>query len=183
MTPSQFVQERFGLNVPDGLTPFAKGQAEEWKRYLNAGSVPTEKSDGQSPVVISSPREGDRVNGSVAITGKADTPGFVAYRLEYLQTGGLAWTQIIRAEARVPSVAGLGLWNTAGLPDGTYTIRLVLEDKDRGELSTFITVKIGAVGGTSPRGSPTPRPNSTPSGIFELTPVPTPTIYNPADGR
>ena len=183
LTPPQFVQQRFGLVIPDGLSDFTRSQSQEWARYLNAGSTPTEKSDGQSPVVISAPREGDRVNGIVAVTGKADTPGFVAYRLEYLQTGGVAWSPIIRSESRVPSVAGLGLWNTAGLPEGTYTIRLVLEDRDRGELSTFITVKIGGGGGTSPRGTPTPKSNSTPGGVFQLTPVPTPTIYNPAGGR
>jgi hypothetical protein len=33
------------------------------------------------------------------------------------------------------SRAGVYLWGTAGLPDGMYTLRIVLEDKKRGELS------------------------------------------------
>ena len=58
---------------------------------------------------------------------------------------------------------GLALWNIAGLPDGTYTLRVVLEDKKRGELSTFVVVTVGK-GDT--RTSSTPVPSPTP--IFSL---------------
>ncbi len=184
LTPPQFVQTRSGLVIPsDGLSDFARSQAQEWAKYLNAGTAPTEKSDGQAPVNITSPREGDQVGKIVTIAGKADSPGFIAYRLEVAQNPPLAWTLINRSETRQPG-GGLGLWNTTGLPNGTYTLRLVLEDKDRGELSTFITVRIGAAGdpgGTPPRGSATPKPSATP--LFVLPPTPTPVVYNPADGQ
>jgi membrane peptidoglycan carboxypeptidase len=184
LTPPQFVQQRSGLVIPsDGVTDFARSQAQEWARFLNAGTAPTEKSDGQSPVAITAPRDGDRVSGVVAVSGKADTPGFTAYRLEFAQNPPLAWTLINRSETRQPG-GGLGFWNTAGLPDGTYTVRLVLEDKDRGELSTFITVRIGSGASTpvtGPRGAPTPKPSPTPR--FILPPTPTPDIYNPIEDQ
>lgn len=178
LTPPQFVQTRSGLVIPsDGLTDFARSQAQEWAKVLGAGSAPTDKSDGNAPVAITSPRENDQMGKIVAITGKADSPGFIAYRLEFAQNPPLAWTLISRSETRQPG-GGLGLWNTTGLPDGTYTLRLVLEDKDRGELSTFVTVRIGNAPGGA-RGTPTPRASATP--IFRLPPTPTPDVYNPAE--
>ena len=63
------------------------------------------------------------------------------------------------------SNGGLGLWNLNGLADGTYTIRLVLEDAKRGELSTFITVIVGkgvaVPTPTKPTGQPTAKPTFT----------------------
>ena len=36
LTPSQFVQERFGLAIPDSVQGFARAQDEEWAKFLNA---------------------------------------------------------------------------------------------------------------------------------------------------
>ncbi len=180
LTPPQFVQQRTGLNVP----PEALGQCGEhdpgtycwlidWGRYLNA-AAPTDKSNGQAPDVIASPHDRDRVSGNVAISGQADTADFAAYRVEYGAGGQdaahpvLAWNLISRSETRQPN-GGLALWNTSGLPDGSYTIRLVLETTDHGELSTFVVVTIGngAGGGVAtPRASPAPR--ATPTVLINL---------------
>lgn len=103
------------------------------------------------------------MKGIVDIKGKADSEAFVAYRVEYgFSTQPLEWKLIIRSEQRQPS-GGLAVWNTDGLPDGAYTVRLVIEDADRGELSTFITVTIGKPPEATPVGgrSPAPRPTAT----------------------
>jgi len=155
LTPPQFMQERCGLVIPKEVEGFARTQAEEWARYLNVGIVPTERSTGEAPVRITSPRTGDRVRGIVEVKGQAASDGFVAYRLEFGPGNPpLSWTQIIRSETPQPS-GGLGLWNTEGLPEGEYTLRLVLEDRTRGELSTFVVVRIGGGIGV-PRLTPTP---------------------------
>jgi membrane peptidoglycan carboxypeptidase len=158
LTPPQFVEERFGLAVPDSVQGFARDQALEWSKQLKAGVVPVDRSNGESPVAISSPKSGATVKNIVYVYGKADTPDFVAYRLEFGEGPNPAtWTPIMRSTDR-PVNDGLGLWNTEGLADGTYTLRLVLEDKTRGELSTFVTVMIGANIRVSPTFTPVPTP-------------------------
>jgi len=171
LTPSEFVQQRSGLAIPEdpkafGCAPdrdcFARTQALEWARFLNVGVAPTEKSTGVAPISIDRPRTGSHVSGIVLINGKADDSQFLAYRLEFgLGTPPVAWTVLTRSEKPQPG-GGLGLWNTDGLPDGTYTLRLVLETKDRGELSTFITVSIGSNTRTSATATPKPSPGHDP---------------------
>jgi hypothetical protein len=102
----------------------------------------------------------------VQITGKADSEDFAAYRVEYgLGNPPLEWKLLIRSETKQPG-GGLALWNLDGLPAGTYTLRVVLEDRKRGELSTFVIVTIGessSGGGGTPGATPVPRPRITPT--------------------
>jgi membrane peptidoglycan carboxypeptidase len=140
LTPPQFIQERFGISIPESVQGFAREQAVEWQRYGGASNAPTERSSGNAPVVILGPRDGADVRGAVQIVGKADDPEFLAYRVEVgLGTPPLSWTPLLRSETPQPG-GGLAIWNTTDIPDGIYTIRLVLETRNRGELSTFITV-------------------------------------------
>ncbi|MDP9238238.1 MAG: penicillin-binding protein [Chloroflexota bacterium] len=160
LTPPQFVQERYGLAIPSDVPEFARGQALEWARYLSAGTAPTQKSTGDPSVSIIKPKSGDKVKGKVAITGKADSPDFTAYRIEFgAGNPPLEWTMIARTETMQPG-GGLGFWDTTDLPDGLYTLRVVVEDKVLGELSTFVVVSIGSSGNT--RTSPTPVATPTP---------------------
>jgi membrane carboxypeptidase/penicillin-binding protein PbpC len=157
LTPSQFVQERYSLVIPESVQGFSRVQAQEWARFLNLGVAPTDKSTGTAPVRIDAPRQNANVKGVVNITGMADSDDFVAYRLEFGEgSPPLEWKTIMRSETKQPG-GGLGLWQTTGLPDGTYTLRLVIEDKVRGELSTFVVVTIGDNIRRSP--SPTPKPS------------------------
>ena len=164
LTPPQFIQERRALVIPDGLDAFTRGQDQEWARVLGIGSAPTQKSSGNAPVQIDAPKDGADIKGIVDIKGKADSDAFVAYRVEFgFGTQPLEWKLISRSEQRQPG-GGLAVWNTDGLANGTYTVRLVIEDADRGELSTFITVMIGKAPEATPFGgkSPTPKPTGTP---------------------
>jgi hypothetical protein len=163
LTPPQFVQERFGLVIPESVQGFARVQDEEWAKFLNVGAAPTDKSTGQAPVQIISPRQNDRLRDKtyVPITGQASSGDFTAYRVEYGQGNPpLEWKLIVRSETPQPS-GGLALWNITGLPDGTYTVRVVVEDKKRGELSTFVVVNLG-----KPGAGATPTPRATPTSIF-----------------
>ncbi len=161
LTPSQFVQERFGLAIPDSVQGFVRVQDEEWAKFLNLGTSPTERSTGGAPVQISSPKQGAKLTDKfyVSVTGQATSTDFIAYRVEYgLGNPPLEWKMIVRSETPQPS-GGLALWNLAGLPDGTYTLRVVVEDKVRGELSNFIVVTVGKGGSKTPTpGPPTPTP-------------------------
>jgi len=160
LTPPQFIQERMTFTIPESVQGFARAQAEEWRRYIGAGSAPTQVSTGETPVRIDSPRTGQYYqNGDVLnVTGQADSEGFVAYRLEFgAGNPPVAWTLLLRSEERQPG-GGLGLWKIEDLPDGQYTLRLVLEDAERGELSTFVVINIGE----NIRRGPTPQPSPTP---------------------
>jgi membrane peptidoglycan carboxypeptidase len=175
LTPPQFIQERFGLAIPEGVEGFARSQAQEWQKYLSAQSAPTERSTGSAPIAFLSPRNGAALSGIIQISGKADDPNFLAYRVEYgAGSPPLAWTTILRSEVPQPG-GGLALWKVDDLEPGTYTLRLVMETKDRGELSTFVTVTVGA--GASP--GRTPRARTPTSGGFpsiDRTPTVAPTI-------
>jgi len=178
LTPPQFVSERFGLSIPDSVTGFAREQAQEWQRYLQAQAAPTDRSTGNAPVVILGPRNNARVEGAVQIVGKADDPQFLAYRVEYgLGSPPVAWTLLLRSETPQPG-GGLAIWNTADMEPGTYTVRLVLETKDRGELSTFINVRIGASDDDDDDDDGDAPARRTPmSGLpFPATPTPQPTF-------
>jgi len=172
-TPKQFIIERFSLVVPDDQPAFVKSQAAEWAKVIGGGTAPGEASSNDIPVAITSPASGAVVSGTVTITGKADSKGFIAYRLEFgAGNPPWAWTGITRDTRRVAG-GTLGTWNVSGLPPGEYTLRLVLEDAERGELSTFVVVRVGAAA----PGRPTPRPTPAPKG----TPVPpTPTPRGPS---
>ncbi len=168
LTPPQFIQERFGLAIPEGVQGFARTQAQEWQKFLNAQAAPTERSNGFAPIAFLSPRSGAALSGVVQISGKADDPNFVAYRVEWgAGSPPLAWTTILRSEVPQPG-GGLALWKVDELEPGTYTLRLVMETKDRGELSTFVTVTVGeGRGGGRSKKTPTsggfPRVDKTPT--------------------
>jgi membrane peptidoglycan carboxypeptidase len=166
MTPPQFIQERVFLVLPEGLTGFDRQQAEEWARALGVALAPTERSDPKNlPVLITVPAWGASVSGVVTVTGRAASGDFESYRLEYgAGASPAAWTVIQESTAPV-SDAVLGSWDTRGLAPGTYTLRLVVKDKVRGELSTTATVTIGrqqAKATPTRASSPHPSPTSTP---------------------
>ena len=99
-----------------GVQGFARAQAEEWAKFLNAGTAPTDKSTGQAPVSIVSLRQGDKLRDKtyVSVTGKAASPDFTAYRVEYgLGNPPLEWKLIVRSEQPQPS-GGLALWEHHG---------------------------------------------------------------------
>ena len=172
LTPPQFVQERAALVIPESVEGFARTQAIEWARFLNIGVAPTEKSSGQAPIRIESPRQGDRLSGIVAIQGQAASEDFIAYRLEFgAGNPPLGWELLIRSEQQQPN-GSLGVWNTDGLPAGSYTLRLVLETKTRGELSTFVVVTVGGDGGTGGGGGGTGGGGGGGRGRGNTTPTP-----------
>jgi membrane peptidoglycan carboxypeptidase len=169
-TPPQFIAERAALVIPDDLPQFAKEQAEEWARTLGGGTAPTEESSVENILLaIDSPQAWSVVRGTAQVIGRAESPDFVAYRLEYGSgREPEEWTVIAHSDAPVAGGV-LGLWNTAALPSGIYTLRLAVEDAQRGELLTFLTVMI------SHSASPLTVPTPTPEPELELEPTPEPT--------
>ena len=160
-TPPQFVQEQLYLSTPSGLSEFALDQWNEWKRALRLGegTPPTETTREEDIVAsITSPIQGSAVSDVVTVTGRALSPDFVSYRLEFgAGDNPESWTTI---QESTDSVADgeLGTWDTNGLATGVYTLRLVLQDTQLGEVSMKIVVTV-----LQPGETPQPPPLATPA--------------------
>jgi membrane peptidoglycan carboxypeptidase len=152
-TPNRFVEERYYLQLPDGLSEFEREQAEEWVDELNnlddfvvvLGDPPTEETqDEDLPAVISSPANGAEVHGDVLITGWARSANFALYGVQYRPTGSPNDWILITSSTEPVEDGTLAIWDTSGLAPGTYTIQLVLVDELLGELTSAVQVELVA---------------------------------------
>jgi 1A family penicillin-binding protein len=75
---------------------------------------------------IEEPSDGDILAGATPIIGVAGGPAFASYALEVLL--GAVWTPVIPDAPLVftPATGTLGVWNTTTVPNGAYTLRLVV---------------------------------------------------------
>lgn len=128
------------LAVPNG-TYTLRVIVEDEKTGTHRYEIPVEVNNGEggtetdsSPLVaIITPTEGSLVSGSVDITGTAASADLLQVRVEYgLGVSPESWTTIQTfSSARVG--AALGTWNTTLIPDGPYTIRVVVVDEYYGD--------------------------------------------------
>ena len=135
-TPATFVSREVRLVLPpeeieewDGL--------KEWATEVNITHqlAPLEiTTDAREFVFISSPDSSEDVSGSVMIGGRATSPEFVSYAVEWGRGPNPASWQLLQ-ESSDPVTAGvLAEWDTTALTDGAYTLRIRLEDTERGRL-------------------------------------------------
>jgi len=85
--------------------------------------------DTLSPAAkITSPATGETISGTVDIEGLAQDENFKDFILEYGEGASpLTWT-IITTETTPVSNDTLTTWDTQGVPDGDYTLKLTVED-------------------------------------------------------
>lgn len=97
---------------------------------------------------ISSPTNGQAINGVVLVTGTADDPNFLRYELAFLREsdGGTGW--IVFADGTQPILNGtLAVWDTTVgqnvnapvFPDGQYQLRLRVVRQDFNYDEYFVT--------------------------------------------
>ena len=144
-TPQQFVAVARTLRIPEGLPEFAREQALEWARVLRAGfgndpASPDENDEQNIPIIITSPANAASVQGIATISGRASSPNFQSFRLEYQPAGDEDWTLINEGNEPVNGV--LGNWDASSLAPGIYAIRLTVVDEQIGEISTRIDVLV-----------------------------------------
>lgn len=78
---------------------------------------------------ISAPSSGETVSGTINIRGNATHPQFQFYKVEFgIGPSPDAWSSIGDIVRRPVSDGALATLNTAAVPNGTYTIRLVVVD-------------------------------------------------------
>jgi hypothetical protein len=121
-----------------------------------------------SVVVISSPPDGGLVNGLVEVIGTAHMADFASYDLQFQRVGADQWGWISGPHLAPVSEGVLTVWDTNGLEEGDYILRLVVHAQSGG--STDARVRVTVNRGTVPTETPTPGPTSTP------TPEPTETL-------
>jgi membrane peptidoglycan carboxypeptidase len=156
-TPQQFVATARTLRIPEGLSEWAREQAQEWASVL--GRRPTTGPDGENgdqsvPVGITSPESAAPVDGLVIVRGSANSENFQFFRLEFQPSGSDSWALIAQTGQPVDN-GTLGVWDTSDLTPGIYTLRLTVVDTGAGEISTRIDVLVLAPGDTDDT-EPTP---------------------------
>ena len=130
---------------------------------------------------ITRPTSGQTVSGLVTVEGTADHPEFVRYDLAFAYANDPTPTWFIIAEAvGTPVHAGrLGIWDTTGITEGEYDVRLRVWTSAAEPLVAHVrdlrvsrfTPTSTATASPSPT-MPTPLPTAT-LGAAPVTPVPT----------
>src|SRR5438105_9433840 len=117
-------------------------------------------------VTISSPASGDAVRGRIGITGSAVIPQFQFYKVEMAAGASPADAAFRNLSGDVHRNAVrsgvLETWDTAGVPDGTYSLRLTVVDQRGNFPCPPVTVRI-VVSNVAPTNTPTPEITDTPT--------------------
>jgi len=143
-TPASFVAEEVRLVLPEGEIQDWKG-LEEWaasQGILSLLAPSEELSVAPLPVLIVNPRPDEKIKGRYEVIGRAASENFTRYTLEWGR--GLepdSWAQIHSTASPITSGL-LGVWDTELIPNGFYTLRVLLEDKKLGVRQYQVPVQI-----------------------------------------
>jgi len=133
-TPTlDFISTPTGTLSPEMMTQFALPR-----------QAPTLSATGCTPgqIMITSPKPGDEVKGSVELTGTASVPNFGFYKLESAPQGGSTWA-IFSAGSIVVENGSLGKWDTTALTPGDYQLQLVVTDNQGSALpSCIVSIRV-----------------------------------------
>jgi hypothetical protein len=78
-------------------------------------------------IMITAPKSGEVVKGTVTLTGTASVPNFGFYKYEVAPLGTTNWATISAGDKAVKN-AKLGDWDTTALANGDYFLQLVIID-------------------------------------------------------
>lgn len=152
--PATFVREEVRLVFPKNEV-VGWDSMMDWAEKAGVASqiAPIEAPPGTGPLVqITSPAASATVQGRVIVTGRAMSDDFLSYAIEW--GNGLEPTQWVRVYASGRGVLGgsLGVWDTSVVPDGPYTLRVVLEDSERGIAYYQLPLTVSNGAGSPPVG-------------------------------
>ncbi len=179
-TPPVFVSDQVRLVFPKtelegwtGLREWAEASGVAGQLAPSADTVVA----GAGLVTVVTPTSGQRVNGVVAVTGRAASPDFTNYVVEWgAGISPATWSAIASSTTPTspsapapsstpgvpstpaptptpaPTVVGptatLATWDTRSVADGDYVIRVRLSDRKLGELQYAVAVVVSNSGGT-----------------------------------
>jgi hypothetical protein len=137
----------FGVGLGDGAHVF---EVRSRDRLGNVDATPASahfEIDATPPAPsIASPVTGVPVRGHAEIRGTASDARLVDYEVEFRRHGSSSWaepeaTVLVRSSIQVTS-GTLATWDTSGLPDGLYDLRLAVTDSLGLTGATSITVTV-----------------------------------------
>jgi hypothetical protein len=98
------------------------------------GELPAAEGCVPGQVNLTSPLNGDRVQGSVTVKGSASTTNFGFFTLQIAHPGDPIWLPILVGQQAIKNDI-LGTWETSTLTPGEYMLRLVVTDNIGTELT------------------------------------------------
>ena len=143
-TPAAFVSREVRLVLPPD-------EIEEWEELDEWASdvaiarllAPTEISvDPTEFVFISSPATSVDVSGTVTIGGRATSPDFSSYTVEWGRGMSPESWLLLQESTSAVNAGALAQWDTTAVTDGTYTVRVRLDDEERGQLWYSVPVTV-----------------------------------------
>ena len=94
-------------------------------------------------VQISSPTNGEVLHGSVGILGSLGGPSFLSGELAFAYAGDSSGTWFVITDVYEPVMDGpIATWNTSGISDGDYRLRLQLHMLDGTSAETIVEVQV-----------------------------------------
>jgi len=78
-------------------------------------------------IMLTDPKPGEEINGTITLTGSADIPNFGFYKYEIAPLGSNNWTTISAGATSVKD-GELGKWDTTAITNGDYFLQLVILD-------------------------------------------------------
>ena len=176
-TPSAFIVEEVRLVLP-------AEEIEEWEDLSDwaaeqgiAGMLAPPAASGETAarVAVTSPLPAQTVSGTLRIRGYADSPDFERVTVEWGRGASPdVWVRLGASDRPVPDGI-LDLWDTTTVPNGSYTVRLVVQDRALGQLRYAVPLTIdngeeGAESDEAPWAAISwPREDAVVSGSFVVT--------------
>lgn len=138
----------FVLSVPRSFREGGAAMGDPEQRAAASGSgapaatainLQTVPAPAPQRTTIASPFSGATVSGAISIVGVARSADFIGYYLDVVG-GGLMLSLGTSANS---ASGGLAMWDTRAVPNGVYTVRLVVQDGQRGTIieSARVTVQ------------------------------------------
>lgn len=145
-TPAIFKTTETRLVIPkEEVEAWGTGYLE-WAEKAGVVALLAPNADASAAAntaAITAPIANQRVAGSLTVTGRAASPDFQRYTLEWgVGLNPTAYQPITTSTNRVADRT-LGTWDVRSLPDGDYTLRLRVADAKLGELRFAVGVIIG----------------------------------------
>ncbi len=176
-TPSAFVAEEVRLVLPpEEIVDW--GDLPEWSAAngLVGRLAPPEESTAAGALVsVISPVAAQTVFGQLQIRGRADAPDFEGFAVEWGRGSSPdVWVRL-RASDRPVGGGVLASWSTRSVPNGAYTVRVVVDDAKLGRLRFAVPVTVdngdaGAAADLAPWGQITrPAAGAVVSGTLVVT--------------
>jgi len=105
------------------LPPPTQNPNETQEPSPTPGEVPAAEGCLPGEINLTSPKNGDRISGSLSIYGSANIPNFGFYSLQIANPGDVIWLPIQVGQQPVLNSV-LGTWDTTALVLGDYLLKL-----------------------------------------------------------